>query len=132
MARFGTRSTQVLSTCDPRIIDVLERAITISDFAVICGHRGELDQNRAYATGASKARWGQSAHNTFPSRAVDIAPYPINWDDTEAFVFLAGIVIACSHSLGYGDLFLWGGDWDADHRMADERFRDYPHFELKE
>jgi hypothetical protein len=102
------------------------------DFTVLCGHRGKIAQGRAFFTKKSKARWGQSKHNSTPSQAVDIAPWPIDWEDTEAFVYLAGIIRAVSHDLGYGDIIRWGGDWDQDERMRDERFRDYPHFEIKE
>jgi peptidoglycan L-alanyl-D-glutamate endopeptidase CwlK len=132
MARFGATSLARLGTCDARLQEVLSTAIEITDFTILCGHRGRLAQNRAFIEGHSKARFGQSKHNTTPSQAVDIAPYPIDWSDTEAFVYLAGIIRAVSHDLGYGNIIRWGGDWDQDERMRDERFRDYPHFEIKE
>ncbi|HIK60008.1 MAG TPA: M15 family peptidase [Planctomycetes bacterium] len=132
MASFGSSSRKRLAQCDPRIQEVLNRAIGIVDFTITCGHRGRIAQERAYLAKKSQARWGQSKHNSTPSQAVDIAPWPIDWDDTEAFVYLAGIIRAVSHDLGYGNVIRWGGDWDQDERMRDERFRDYPHFEIKE
>ncbi|HIK62004.1 MAG TPA: M15 family peptidase [Planctomycetes bacterium] len=132
MARFGSSSMTRIATCDARLQEVLHRAIEVVDFTVLCGHRGKIAQGRAFFTKKSKARWGQSKHNSTPSQAVDIAPWPIDWEDTEAFVYLAGIIRAVSHDLGYGDIIRWGGDWDQDERMRDERFRDYPHFEIKE
>ena len=38
--------------------------------------------------GRSKLSWLESKHNCEPSRAVDIAPYPIDWDDRERFSHL--------------------------------------------
>ncbi len=132
MASFGRTSLARLAGCDPRLQEIMTRAIGVLDFTILCGHRGKLEQDRAFVEGRSKARYGQSKHNTTPSRAVDIAPYPIDWDDMEAFVLLAGVIKAIAHDLGYADIIRWGGDWDSDDRMRDERFRDYPHFEIKE
>jgi len=100
------------------------------DFTILEGYRGEEKQNEAFDTGRSQLRYPESKHNTFPCLAVDIAPYPIDWQDTERFVLLAGVIKAVAHSLEVSDLIRWGGDWDRDGQMTDETFRDYPHFEL--
>ena len=64
MAEFGKRSEECLASCDERIQLVLREAIKHYDFAVIKGHRGEEEQNRAFQDGKSNAKWGQSKHNT--------------------------------------------------------------------
>ena len=132
MASFGKRSQQRLAECDSRLRVVLETAIQVMDFTITCGHRGEEEQNAAFRNKKSQARWGQSKHNSHPSMAVDIAPYPIDWEDTESFVLLAGVIKAIAFGLGLEDDIRWGGDWDSDCRTRDENFRDYPHFEIKE
>ena len=131
MPKFGKRSRENLATSDPILVEIMNEAIKVMDFSVICGHRGQEAQEAAFNSNRSKARWGQSKHNSLPSKAVDVAPWPIDWEDTEAFVLLAGVVMAVAYRLGYGDLVRWGGDWDSDRRTKDERFRDYPHFELR-
>ena len=60
------------------------QADTGRSLVIVCGHRDEQAQETAYKKGASKAKYGQSAHNTLPSVAVDIAPSGptggIDWD----------------------------------------------------
>ena len=63
-----------------------------------------------------------------PSLAVDVMPHPINWKDTERCVYFAGYVMATARRMGIA--VRWGGDWDQDFEVADEKFRDFPHFEL--
>lgn len=130
---FGTTSQAELATCDDRLQRVMEAAIQHIDFSVLEGHRGQADQDRAVAEGNSKTPWPGSKHNSVPSLAVDIAPYPVDWSDTpkarERFVYLAGVVMTCAKQLGIR--LRWGGDWNGNDDMRDEpAFRDYPHFEI--
>ena len=77
-------------------------AIQIMDFKVTSGKRGEAEQNQLYEEGKTKLKYPNSYHNTEPfSSAVDIAPYPIDWEDAERFRLLAGIVIGISELLGH-------------------------------
>lgn len=131
MPSFGERSLRNLSQVHPDLVRLCEAVIEITDFAVICGHRGEAEQNALYGATPqrSKVRWPDSKHNSLPSRAIDVAPYPIDWSDREAFARLAGIFIGVAHGLGI-DL-RWGGDWDRDGQTDDEEFSDLPHIELR-
>ena len=65
---------------------------------------------------------------------VDIAPYPIDWEDTKRFALLAGIVIGIDSQLKQNKLITydirWGGDWDGDNDLNDQKFNDLGHFEL--
>ena len=131
MPQFGKTSMERLMTCQPGIQRVLLKAIRNGpDFTIICGHRGRAEQGRAVAEGRSKVHWPNSKHNTDPSEAVDIAPYPIDWDDTNRFRVLAGYILGVADTMGVP--LRWGGDWDHDYSETDERFRDLPHFELLE
>ena len=108
------------------------------DFTVLEGHRGQEAQDRAYAKHLSQVRWPFGRHNSSPSAAVDIAPYPIDWGDgatpekaeaaRQRFCYLAGWVMATAKALGIP--LRWGGDWDGDRDTRDERFRDLGHFEI--
>ena len=130
MPKFGNKSLEKLKTCDPRLQDILHEAIKIFDFSVLEGHRDEETQNRLVKEGKSKLEWPKSKHNPFPSKAVDIAPYPINWSDKGSFYILAGIVFGIAHEKGIK--LRWGGDWDGDWSRSDQTFHDLPHLEIVE
>lgn len=128
MPKLSAVSEKRLENVDPRLQTVVRKAIELVDFAVICGHRNKEDQERAFAEKKSKVKWPNSKHNSLPSKAVDLAPYPIDWHDTPRFAFLAGVIstIAAQENVK----IRWGGDWDRDGFTKDERFLDMPHFEL--
>ena len=121
MASFGKTSRQRLSEIHPDLRKVLEIAIIEFDFTVLCGHRGEAEQNKANDEGKSGLRYPNSKHNKKPSRAVDIAPWPIDWNNIERFEEMKRVVFTAAHALGIE--LVWGGDW--------VRLKDCPHFELK-
>jgi peptidoglycan L-alanyl-D-glutamate endopeptidase CwlK len=104
-------------------------AIEMTDFGITCGYRGEADQAAAYASGKSKLEWPNSRHNVMPSEAVDLVPYPVDWDDRERFFYLAGVIMSCAKELGVE--LRWGGDWDMDLKPHERGENDLPHFELK-
>lgn len=130
MPTLSKLSEQRLATCDPRLQALLREAIKHVDFTVICGYRNQDDQNDAFRTGRSKVRYPDSKHNTLPSSAVDIAPYPVDWKDTARFARLAGYLERIAHEQGIR--IRWGGDFDQDGATADERFIDMPHIEIVE
>ena len=129
MPRFGTRSKKRLSSCHPDLQKVFNKVIEKVDCSVLCGHRGEEAQNEAYEKGNSKVKYPNGRHNAMPSNAVDVAPYPIEWDNLERFTLFAGYVLGIAESMEI-DL-IWGNDWDGDFETKDTGFQDYPHFELK-
>jgi len=98
------------------------------DCTVICGHRSQEEQDKAVAEGKSKVRYPYSKHNSFPARAVDVVPYPIDWDDREGFYAFGGFVKGVASQKGIK--IRWGGDWDSDNDLHDQNFIDLPHFEL--
>jgi peptidoglycan L-alanyl-D-glutamate endopeptidase CwlK len=126
MPSFSQHSEAQLATLEKDLADVLREAIKIFDFTVLEGYRSRERQERLFNEGKSKLKRGK--HNRSPSYAVDIAPYPVDWHDTERFVYLAGYIMAVAAILKVP--LRWGGDWDRDTVTADERFRDYGHFEL--
>ncbi len=128
MPRFSQRSLDRLETCDERLQRIFTEVIRITDCTVLDGHRGRERQNELYASGASQLRYPRSKHNGLPSLAVDVAPYPLDWDDLPRFYRFAGVVFGVAGML---DIPLrWGGDWDRDWDLKDNRFNDLPHFEI--
>ena len=125
---FNQRSRRNLDSCDPRLIEVFDEVIKHYDCSVICGHRDKVTQDAAYHSGHSKKTWPNSKHNAKPSRAVDVVPYPIDWEDRERFAQFAGFVLGIATSKGYN--MRYGGDWDSDGYTKDHSFSDFPHFEI--
>lgn len=81
--KWGKTSKDRLATCDKRLQYLANMMLERSpfDLSVTCGYRTEQEQNEAYKSGKSRAMFGQSKHNVFPSKAIDIIPCsPINWD----------------------------------------------------
>ena len=128
MPYFNSTSKERLKTCDKRLQKVFNEIIKFYDCSILQGHRGKDEQNKYYNEGKSKVKFPDGRHNAFPSRAVDVTPYPINFDDRERQTYFAGFVLGVAGSMGIK--LRWGGDWDRDGQVADNRFDDMPHFEL--
>ena len=129
MPRFGTKSRGRLSSCHPDLQKVFNQVIKEIDCSILCGQRGEKEQNKAFDEGRSKVRFPDGRHIANPSNAVDVAPYPIDWEDRERFHLFAGYVLGIADSMGIR--LRWGGDWDRDWTVKDNKFDDLPHFEIK-
>jgi len=130
MPKFGSKSKQRLSTCDEDLIDLFNEVIKYFDCSVLEGHRNEEDQNKYFKEGTSKVKFPKGKHNASPSNAVDVVPYPVNWDDTARMYYFAGIVKGIAETMEIN--IRWGGDWDNDTEVKDTKFKDLPHFELRE
>ncbi len=128
MPDFGQRSKEVLATVHPDLVKVCYAVIRHYDFSCLEGHRSNERQDELFRQGKSKLRGGQSKHNQSPSIAIDIAPYPIDWENTKRFYLLAGMMFQAADELGIK--LRWGGDWDGDWEHTDQSFHDLPHFEL--
>ena len=129
MLTFGPRSRQMLRTCHTELVVLAEEALGVGmDFSVLEGHRDAERQSALYHQGLSKVRPPDSRHNREPSEAFDIAPYPIDWNDSNRFYHLAGILRTIANEQGLG--LRWGGDWDGDFDLRDQSFMDLAHFEL--
>jgi len=118
--KFSKSSNEKKRTCHMDLQKVLNEAIKYYDFTVVCGTRGEKEQNEAVKNGYSQVSWPNGKHNKFPSLAVDIAPYPIDWEGENRFCILAGVMKTVAQQLGIE--VRWGGDW--------KHFKDSPHWEL--
>jgi peptidoglycan L-alanyl-D-glutamate endopeptidase CwlK len=128
MYKFGKKSQERLDTCHPHLQQILKIAIKQVDFTVLCGYRTEDEQDDAYKQGRSKVQYPNSRHNQNPSVAVDIAPYPIDWDNITRFAHLIGIIKGIAQAQ---DIKIrCGCDWDMDGDITDHSFMDWPHIEL--
>ena len=121
MRKFSEISLARLATCHLKLQTLFKCVLNEADCIIICGYRNERDQNEAFDKGHSRVKFPFGNHNTYPSRAVDVMPYPLDWDDhkrTEAF---AKVVKQQAECLGIK--IRWGGDWTGG-------FVDRPHWEL--
>lgn len=120
---LGAVSGGRLATCHPdlqRLVSAVVEGIDAGDLAsagildvtVLCGHRGADAQEKAFRDGASKLRWPKSEHNSLPSRAVDLAPYPIDWQNVPRFDVLRGYVLGVAARLGIKIRVI---SWDRPH-----------------
>lgn len=125
--KFSRTSLERLRGVDTRLQDIAHRVVlSHHDCTVIYGLRTEAEQARLVQEGLSKTM--DSKHLT--GRAIDLAPYPIDWDNTKRFYYFAGMVLAVADEMGIR--LRWGGDWDMDNDLDDQSFMDLVHFELLE
>lgn len=148
MPKFGRTSRERLETCHKDLQLIMNIAIKIMDFSVIFGHRSIEEQQKLFSQGRNSSGKivdrskvvtyvdgveKKSDHNFLPSRAVDIAPYPIDWsNDRKAiarFYLLAGVILAIAWILRIE--IEWGGDWDRDWELRDQSFDDIGHFAVR-
>ena len=129
MPKFGRKSKERLSTCHEDLQKVFNEVIKYVDCSVLEGHRNEERQNRFYDEGKTKLRYPDGRHNADPSKAVDVTPYPVDWKDRERQTLFAGFVLGIARGMGLR--LRWGGDWDQDFQVMDNRFDDFPHFEIR-
>lgn len=153
---LGTRSREVLQDVDPRMVAVVELAITKSsvDFRVLEGLRSVARQHKLYGQGRTAAQckaagvdpslarpdmrqvtWTlKSRHfpdpRTGKSRAVDLLPAPYDWKDLKHFDAVALAMYAAAAELKVK--IRWGADWDQDGNPRERGETDSPHFELAE
>ncbi|MDX9730213.1 MAG: hypothetical protein RBT63_00445 [Bdellovibrionales bacterium] len=125
---FSQRSKANLATCHEDLQRLFCEVVVKYDCTILEGHRGEAEQNAAFDRGDSKLQWPDGKHNKAPSLAVDVAPYPIDWKDLKRFAHFAGYVQATADRLGIK--IRWGGDWNGDRNLTNDRFLDMVHFEL--
>ena len=128
MPAFSKKSQTRLNSCHPDLRRVFEFVVQHFDCSILEGARLEDRQNFLFSEGKSKLEYPDSSHNTMPSNGVDAVPYPVDWDDRERFSLFAGYVIGIALMMGIK--IRWGGDWDSDYQLSDNRFDDLPHFEL--
>lgn len=136
MNHFSTKSQEKLKTCHRDLQVLFNHVILEYDCTVICGFRGEAEQNAAFEAGNSQLQYPKSKHNSFPSMAVDVAPHEqngIDWN-REQCIHFAGYVKGVADQLyriGTMKYHIRGGiDWNQDNDINDTKFFDACHFEI--
>ena len=96
MYRFGKRSKERLKGVDVRLINVLNELIKIMDVTIIEGLRTKERQEELLKKGATKVKYSRHMEG----KAVDLAPYPIDWEDRERFHYMGGMIRGIGKQLG--------------------------------
>ena len=125
MPHFGKRSKRRLKGIHPKLVSVLNELVKIMDVTVIEGIRSKERQLELLEKGATKVKY--SKH--MDGKAVDLAPYPIDWKDRDRFHYMGGMIRGIAKQLNVP--VRWGGDWDSDGETKDNRFDDLVHVEIK-
>ena len=66
MPQFSKSSQARLEECHQDIQTIFKYVIEVFDCTIVCGHRGEYDQNKAFDEGKSKLTFPKSKHNKSP------------------------------------------------------------------
>lgn len=137
---LGTSSRAGLNGVHPALVKRVELAIKITsqDFSVLEGLRTEAQQRRLFEQGRSRpgriVTWTMnSKHRQQPDgfgHAVDLAPYPLDWNDLKKFDDIADAMFAADKTFDDGFTIRWGADWDRDGKPRERGESDSPHFEL--
>jgi|ETNmetMinimDraft_26_1059896.scaffolds.fasta_scaffold20528_6 peptidoglycan L-alanyl-D-glutamate endopeptidase CwlK len=140
MASFGVRSSRTLATCHNDLFLIMTRVVEIRDCSIVEGARSEEKQLEYFHSDPqrSKLKWPESKHNITKARplaeACDIVPWPEQYGDKPTMLFLAGVVMGVASDLLLRGIIShklrWGGDWDRDMDINDQKFIDLWHFEL--
>ena len=133
MFKLGKRSEERLVGVNPALVAVVRRAIELStvDFTVLEGKRTLERQQELFDQGRTKP--GKIVTWTMKSKhldgdAVDLVPFPVDWEDTKKFDAIAKAMFAAAAELGVK--LRWGADWDMDGKPREKGEYDSPHFEI--
>lgn len=160
MAKFSNSSLSKLETVHPDLQTVFCEVINHFDCTVVYGRRLAEEQFELFKKGRRKNNKGdwiiweadsskvvtfkdgfkkKSRHQPKAderlSDAVDVVPYPIEWNNTNRMLYFIGFVLGTARMLkAQGKIthdIISGVDWDNDTILKDHSFSDYPHFQIK-
>jgi len=137
--KLGTQSRARLHGVHGDLTRVVFRAIEISDqdFMVLEGVRTPERQRQLYAQGrtkpGNKVTWTLNSNHfinpkTGKGHAVDLVPYPVDWNDLAKFDAINDAMQTAAKELGVK--LRWGADWDRDGKPRERGESDSPHWEI--
>ena len=133
-------SLDKLQGVHPKLVNVVKRVIELTkqDFKVLEGVRTPERQKELYAQGRTKpgpkVTWTLTSNHfvnpkTGYGHAVDLVPYPVDWETLSKFDAIQKAMFAAAKELGV--TIRWGADWDQDGKPRERGESDSPHFEIK-
>lgn len=133
---FSSSSKARYDTLHPDLQRICDEVLKFRDCTLVEGHRPKAKQDEYFASGASQVKWPNSKHNSTPSYAMDLAPYIPGGDlfhGRQCLYFSGSVMLIAEMLYERGEIshkLRWGGDWDCDIDVSDNRFNDLVHFEL--
>lgn len=127
MNRFSPKSEKRLRECELPLQVLMRKVLQEVDITILCGHRTAEEQDAAYSGGYSKVKYPNSKHNRIPSQAVDVAPYPVDWNNIERFEKLGEVVMRVWEGMSTEEKGGWRLVWGKNFKGL----VDYPHWELR-
>lgn len=154
VAKFGKASRAKIARCHPDLRKVINEAELISpiDLTIIETIRRRETQQDYFARGRTKpgriithrdgvsrrsnhqarhpvtGKWLDDDDPNAVSYAVDIGPFPLDWNDAFGFGVVYAVMMQAAANVGVN--LRSGADWDSDGDRSDQKFDDWPHFEL--
>ena len=127
MYHYGATSLKNLRECHPELQRLFFDLESDYNISILEGHRPKAEQGAAFNSGNSKVQWPDSKHNEYPSKAVDAAIYPGDWNDSGRHYMFVGIVRERARALDIP--IRCGADWDGDFSTKEQTFNDLVHSE---
>lgn len=126
--KLGAKSIERLNSVNPDLQRVVKLAFETMPFDITIteGIRSQERQNQLLAAGATKVK--TSRHQS--GNAIDMVPYPVDWNDFNRFRIMAREMFKAAKQLGI--TIRWGGNWSRidENQAPPSSFIDGPHFEL--
>lgn len=138
MYKFSQSSRDKLKQVHPDLQLICTYLIAFVDFTIVTGYRSPEEQLKKYYAKPQLSKVKVGKHNSKPSMAIDIQPYPLKKDSAksqrEQFYYLAGCFMGTGKMLKEMGLISHdvrsGGDWNKNGLITDNSFDDLYHFEL--
>ena len=100
MPEYSIRSKEKKDTCNVKLQRIADKLIEFYDNTFVYGYRGYEIQEKLFKEGKSKLHFPDSAHNKYPSKAMDLQPYPYpHHNERDEFMFMRGLVYAIANEL---------------------------------
>lgn len=138
MYSYSKISLDRLATCHPSLQALFLEVIKHMNVKILWGWRNKEQQDEVYDHGLSSFKFPNGKHNflymdTPCSLAVDFVPWHdeppfIRWKEKEMFYHVAGRILGISDMMGIQ--VTWGGNWDRDMELRDQKLYDLGHIEL--
>lgn len=133
---LSKESEAALEHAHPLLVQLVREASKLVSIEVLESRRGRREQEAAFKRKASKAHFGDSAHNYDPAIALDIVPEPLDWTNLPAFKRVHMVIGQYNPDTGNGFGLARdkkipirsGADWNMDGSTSDGW--DWPHIEL--
>ncbi len=132
MRTWGKKSQKVYDELDERLQRVVTRVRDeVCVISLLEGFRDERRQQFMFMSNRSHVQWPDGKHNKKPSLAVDLQPYPFSKRKEKQWAQLAYMAAhAIRIGIEEGIIIRWGGDWNQNGDLTDQKFDDLFHLEI--